>query len=252
MRLLLLNPNMTQLVTDQMAETAKSVAALGTEIKCATARRGLPYIGGRAEAQIGGAIVLEMIAESLGDIDAAVVAAFGDPGVQAARELFDLPIVGVSEAAMLTACLLGVRFAIVTFSPGLVGWYGDCVELNGMTGRCAGVHALDMTFAEASSEQPAKTKLLVNFAAKVIRETNADSLIFGGAPLTGLAARVREQIPVPIIDPVAAAVKQAEALLALATRKPTIGSFRRPAPKATFGLPESLAGWIEHRTGRRT
>ncbi len=29
-----------------------------------------------------------------------VIAAFGDPGLIAARELFDLPIVGMAEAAM--------------------------------------------------------------------------------------------------------------------------------------------------------
>lgn len=247
MRILLLNPNMTTAVTELMTESGRSVAAVGTEIIPATATRGLPYISTRADAQIGGAIALEMLAEHEGRVDAAIIAAFGDPGLLGARELFDIPVVGVSEAAMLTACMLGRQFAIVTFSTRLVGWYRDCVELNGMGARCAGIHALDLAFADVAGDQEGSSERLLQLAAKVIRDSGAESLIFGGAPLAGLARRVAGQIPIPIVDPVAAAVKQAEALIALAPRKPATGSFQRPAPKATSGLTRQLAARLEHR-----
>lgn len=246
MRLLLLNPNMTEAVTDLMAEAARAVAAPGTELVPVTAQRGVPYISTRAEAQIGGAIALEILAAHA-DVDAAIIAAFGDPGLFAARELFDFPVVGVSEAAMLTACMLGKRFAVVTFSSALAGWYRDCVEVNGMSDRCAGIHALDLSFAEVTGDQRGNSDVLVEFAGKVVRDSHADVLIFGGAPLAGLARRERERIPVPIVDPVGAAVKQAEALTALAPRKAVIGSFQRPAAKSTVGLDPYLAARIEHR-----
>jgi Asp/Glu/hydantoin racemase len=246
-RLLLLNPNMSHDVTVRMAEAGRAVASAGTEIVPVTAKRGMPYISTRAEAQVGGAIALEMLAAHNGGIDAAIIAAFGDPGLLAARELFDFPVIGVSEAAMLTACMLGKRFAIVTFSGALAGWYRDCVELNGMADRCAGIHGLDLSFSDVTNSQPSNSDLLVELAQKVIRESNADVLIFGGAPLAGMARRERDRIPVPIVDPVSAAVKQAEALVALAPRKPVSGSFRRPAAKRTVGLDASLAARIEHR-----
>lgn len=245
-RLLLLNPNMTEAVTDLMAEAGRAVAAPGTELLPVTARRGVPYISTRAEAQIGGAIALEMLAAHDGAIDAAIVAAFGDPGLFAARELFDFPVIGVSEAAMLTACMLGKRFAVVTFSNALIGWYRDCVDVNGMGERCAGIHALDLTFAEVTGDQRGNSDVLVELAGKVVRDSHADVLIFGGAPLAGLARRERERIPVPIVDPVGAAVKQAEALVSLEPRKAVTGSFQRPAAKPTFGLDPLLAARIEH------
>ena len=99
---------------------AKLAAAPGTIISTATATRGVPYIATRAEAQIGGAIALEMLAERHREYDAAIIAAFGDPGLFGARELFDIPVVGMAEASMLTACMLGRRFAIVTFAARLV------------------------------------------------------------------------------------------------------------------------------------
>jgi allantoin racemase len=246
LRILLLNPNMTEAVTDLMSASGRAAAAAGTEIVPITASRGVPYISTRAEAQIGGAIALEMLAEHDDSIDAAIIAAFGDPGLLGARELFDFPVIGVSEAAMLMACMLGQRFAIVTFSTILVGWYRDCVELNGFEDRCAGIHALDLPFAEVAEDANGNSDLLVELAGKVISDSGADSLIFGGAPLAGLAARSRDRIPVPIVDPVAAAVKQAEALVALKLRKAVAGSFRRPTAKTTVGLAPRLAARIEH------
>ena len=69
----------------------------------------------------------------------------------------------------------------------------------------------------------------------------------GKAPLSGLAAKVADRIPVPVVDQVAAAVKQAETLVALRPRKASAGTFRRPGPKPTTGLPDALARHIEHR-----
>jgi len=244
LRILLLNPNMTESVTAMMVESGQSVAAIGTEILPATAPRGMPYISTRAEAQIGGAIALEMLADHEGQVDAAILAAFGDPGLLGARELFDFPVIGVSEAAMLTACMLGRQFAIVTFSNSLVGWYRDCVDLNGMAARCAGIHALDLAFADVAGDQEASAERLVALAYEVVRDSGADSLIFAGAPLAGLARRSAHLIPVPVIDPVAAAVKLAEALVALGPCKAAMGSFQRPAPKQTVGLSERLTARI--------
>ena len=75
-------------------------------------------------------------------------------------------------------------------------------------------------------------------------------IILSGAPLAGLAARVRGQISVPIVDPIAAAVKQAEALARLAPGKATAGGFARPAPKPNFGLSPAL-GRLMARGDRR-
>ena len=89
MKILLVNPNMTQAMTDRLAAVARRVAAPGTEIVPLTATHGFPYISSRSEAQIAGAVALEMIAGNLEGADAVVIAAFGDPGLKAARELFN-------------------------------------------------------------------------------------------------------------------------------------------------------------------
>jgi len=247
LNILVLNPNTTQEVTDLLLAAGQCAAAPDTKLVGRTATRGVPYIATRAEAQIGGAIVLEMLAELRGEFVAAIIAAFGDPGLLGASELFDFPIVGMAEAAMLTACMLGRRFAIVTFAPALSPWYQECVDLHGLSGRCAGIRTLDSTFASLATVRDEKEGLLIDLARRAVIKDAADVVILAGAPLAGLAPRVADRIPVPVIDQAAAAVKQAEALVALAPRKATAGAFRRPDAKPTTSLPEALARRIEHR-----
>jgi allantoin racemase len=247
MRILLLNPNTTEAITQRLLAVARPAAAAGTEIVPLTAPRGVPFIASRAEAQIGGAVALEMLAEHHDQVDAAVIAAFGDPGLMGARELFDIPIVGMAEAAMLAACMLGRRFAIVTFARALGPWYEECVAMHGLQSRCAGIRMLDESFSDIADVQEEKEEVIIRLAERAIVEDGADCIILAGAPLAGLAEKVAERIPVPVIDQMVAALKLAEALVALKPRKATAGTFRRPPAKSTLGLAEALAARIEHR-----
>ncbi|MBT9291612.1 aspartate/glutamate racemase family protein [Prosthecodimorpha staleyi] len=241
MRILVANPNTSESVTERLLAVGRAAAAPGTELVGATAPRGVPYISSRIEAQIGGAVLLETLAERAAGFDAVIVAAFGDPGLGAARELLDIPVVGYAEAAMVTALMLGRRFAVVTFTTAMEPWYRECIEANGLQGRSAGVRCADRAFTSIDSVQAEMEDHLVALAGRAIVEDGADVIVLGGAPLAGLAARVRGRVPVPCVDAMVAAVKQAEALVALDPAKPTVGNYRRPAGKPSTGLAPALA-----------
>ena len=148
---------------------------------------------------------------------------------------------------MLTACMLGARFGIVTFSSALKPWYHECVAYHGLAARCAGIFASKQPLAAAiESVQHDQTEALVTLALEAIA-AGADTIILAGAPLSGLAAQVRDRIPVPVIDCAMAAIKQAETLATLNLRKPTAGSFQRPGAKPSQGLAPPLASWIAHQ-----
>lgn len=247
MRLLILNPNTSAGVTDLIAAAARDSAAPGTRLTFATATRGVPYIATRTEAAIGGHVALEMLAEHQPGFDAAVIAAFGDPGLGAARELFPQPIVGLAEAGMLTACMMGEKFAIVTFSNALSAWYRECVEWHALTARLAGIFSLTEPFRAIDDVQAEKADRLVALCHDALAQSDADVIVLAGAPLAGFAAKVRDRVPVPLVDCVAAAVCQAETLVRLGMAAPTAGSFARPGAKATAGLSPALAAWIEGR-----
>ncbi|MCB8881354.1 aspartate/glutamate racemase family protein [Acidisoma cellulosilytica] len=244
MRLLLLNPNTTEALTERMASVARGIAAETTVIDAITAPRGLPYIATRAEAVIGGAIALEMLADLSAPYDAVIMAAFGDPALNAARELLSVPVVGLAEASILTACMLGRRFSIVTFSANLAPWFEECVAANGMGGRLASLRVARQAFSDIDLVQAEMTAALVEAATLAAREDGAEVIILGGAPLAGLARRVAPLLPVPVIDSVEAATRMAETLALLKPRKAEIGSFRLPDGKPTVGLPAALASLL--------
>jgi allantoin racemase len=158
-------------------------------------------------------------------------------------------VIGISEAAMLAACMLGRRFLIISFTPVMRPWYEECVEMHGLGGRCAGVRALEGSFRSVSEVQEEKESLLVDLAIEAIAETQADVLIPGGAPLAGLADKIRSRIPVPVVDPTQAAVKLCEALIGLTPGNATAGTFRRPAAKPSIGLDAALAARIAREDG---
>lgn len=245
MRILLANPNTSVSVTDRIAAVARAVAAPGTEIVAVTGTSGVPYIASRAEAAIAARTTMELMAEHGAGCDAAIVAAFADPGLGGAREVMAVPVIGLAEAAMLTACMLGRRFAIVTFSGFLVPWYRECVDYHGLSSRLAAIRNLDAPFSGIDAVQAELGDLLVALCQRTVAETEADVIILGGAPLAGLARMVRDRVPVPLVDGVEAAVLQAEALVRLAAAKATAGSFRRPPPKPATGLPAALSAMLD-------
>lgn len=247
MKILIANPNTSTAVTDRLVAAGKLVAAPGTELLPMTAQRGVPYIATRAEAAIGAAAALEMLAERRDDIDAAVVAAFGDPGLGGARELFDYPVVGMAEAAMLTACMLGRSFGIVSFSRSLEPWFAEIVAWHGLSGRCAAIRTLDEGFHSIDDVQDEKEQVLIDLALRTVKDDDADVIILAGAPLAGLANKIRERVPVPLVDGIQAAVTMAEGLVRLKPRKATTGTYRRPAAKESKGLASALADVIARR-----
>ncbi len=248
MRILLLNPNTSESLTHQMVKVAEAHCSQDTEVVGVTAERGVPYIASRTEAAIAACSVLEMLAERHNDFDGAIVAAFADPGLGAARESFDIPVVGLAEAGMITACMVGKSFSIVTFSTSLGAWYRECVAWNGLTGRCASIRMLDQDFDSISNIIGEKEEALVRLANAAVVEDDADVIVLAGAPLSGLAERIRGRVPVPMIDCCAASIRQIETLVGLGLQKPTSGTFRRPGAKETKGLNTALADRIEHRS----
>jgi allantoin racemase len=240
MKTLIVNPNTSAAVTRIIEGEACRSAAPGHAIVAVGARFGPQYVENRAEAAIAAHAVLEAIAEHAGGCDAVIVAAFGDPGVEAARELFDLPVVGISEAAFHFAYLLGRRYSVVCMTPRLRTWYLECAAAADMDKRLASIRALPTLPGTLETARVAARSALLEQCLLAIEEDDAEVLVVGGGPLAGLARELAPELPVPVIDGVSCAVRMVEALHGLAPRKAIRGSFARPAPKPAVGLAEPL------------
>ena len=240
-RIFVLNANTTASITDLIARTARASARPGTKIVSATAPFGPNYIQSRAEAAIAAHGVLTGLAQAKRPIDAAVIACFGEPGLFAARELFDFPVVGMAEAAMLTACQLGRRFAILTAGARWPAMLDDLIDDYGLRDRHAGTLALPVSGLQASRNRAAVVTALVRLARRAEADLGADVIILGGAGLAGLAPQLRTRCPLPVVDGLAAAIAQAEVLAHLAPSKARVGQFAKPSALGFVGIDPALA-----------
>ena len=240
MKLLLINPNITAAMTEAMAAEARRFASAGTDIVAATAAFGTLYVENRVEAAIASHAVLDVLARCADGCDAAIVSAFGDPGLAAAREFADIPVLGIEESAILTAWMLGRRYSIVCLTPRLRRWYIECAEDHGLAGRLASVRALDIAIPDITRAKEQCRERLIAACMAAIEEDEAEVIIFGGGPIAGLAREAADAIPVPTLDGVSCAVRMAEALVGLHPRPAARGSFARPAPKPAKGLAPAL------------
>lgn len=235
MRILIVNPNTTQSMTEKAAAAAKAVAAPGTVIASATSRMGPASIEGHYDGALAVPGLLAEIrqAEAAG-ADAAVIACFDDTGLDAARSLAGIPVLGLCEAALVTAGFLAQRFSVVTTLERSRVLIENLARHYGMGGR-ATVRAADipvLQLEDKASGAIGKLKAQIELA---LRDDGAEAIVLGCAGMADLAYRLQTDYGVPVIDGVSAAVKQAEALVAQRLRTSKRGSYAAPLPKAYSG-----------------
>ena len=172
MRILVLNPNTSADITARLSAAAQTGGGRRNRHHDSDGASAAFPISRRARRRRSAApIALEMLAELHRDCDAAIVAAFGDPGLFGARELFDIPVVGMAEASMLTACMLGRRFAIVTFARALGPWYQECVDMHGLTGVAPASACSTIRSTRSATCRTRRKHLLVELAGRAAQDS---------------------------------------------------------------------------------
>lgn len=244
MKLLIINPNISRDVTSLIESEARRSARPATELSMVTAAFGVAYIETRAEAQIGGYASMQIAAEHYLQHDAVIVAAFGDPGLPALREILPIPVTGMTESALVSACQQGNRFSVIAISQRIQSWYRETIASYGFSDRLASIRALDEPLAHIGRVQQDQGDRLVALAERAVADDGADVLILAGAPLAGLARSVSHRLPVPALDGVTCAMHQAQAMVDLAATTPRRGSFAPPPSKGCQGLSEALSSLV--------
>jgi Asp/Glu/hydantoin racemase len=237
MRILVVNSNTTESVTQRIGAAARAAAGPGTEIVAVSAPFGLPLIVTRADWLAAGPATLAALARHRGDYDAAVIACFGDPGLDAAKELLDVPVLGISEAAFHAACMLGRRFGVVSFTAALRPMFEDCLAHHGLAARCAGFRMGPAFSGDPGSVAEERLELLAALCGQSVAEDGAECVILAGGPLAGIAPLLQPRVAVPLVDGTQAAVRLAEAMAGLMPRHP-----RAHRARALTGFAAEVAG----------
>ena len=237
-KILVVNPNTTASMTQTIGAAARTVAAPGTEISAVTSSMGPASIEGFYDEAFAVPGLIQALLEAP-DADAGIIACFDDTGLDAARSVARFPVVGICEAALVTAGQLAKRIAIVTTLPRSIVPLEELVRRYGFADRAlvtacnVAVLDLEKTGSDAAEKLDAEIALAL--------DKGAEAIVLGCAGMADLALTLSQRFGVPVIDGVAAAVKQAEALVGLKLTTSRRGSYAFPAAKSYAGMLEPFA-----------
>lgn len=243
MRLLLLNGNTDAAITAMLARhAAEAIPRLGlpaAELDAVTAGFGARYIATRAAVAVAGHAVLAALAEHVGPdnprgYDAALIACFGEPGIEAAREVMPIPVVGMAEASIAAALAIAPRIALLTGGALWVPMLEEFALVRGHGRERVLVRGVAPTGDMIARDPDGAVALLAEAARETVAE-GAGAVVLGGAGLAGLASRVAPLVPVPVLDSLDCALAAA-----LGGRTPAVRVAQAPA----VGLSAPLARWF--------
>ena len=200
----LINPNTSEATTASMLRIAKEAAGPGIRIEGLTAPFGAPLITTPA-ALTRAAEAVVALAPQLRAARAVLVAAFGDPGVLALRDLLAVPVTGLAEAGMREAAQGGRRFAVVTTTPDLRDGIAAMAEAHGHDRFLGTWTTPDDPVALASNDAALATALAAACARAV--DAGAEAIVIGGGPLAEAARTIAPNSPVSLIEPLPAAIR---------------------------------------------
>jgi Asp/Glu/hydantoin racemase len=190
-----------------MLRIARESLPADAAIHGVTAAAGAPVITDEAALAIAAEAVASIAAAlDPGAWDGVIIGAFGDPGLEAARACLPVPVTGLAEAALREAGAGGRRFAIVTTTPGLDDAIRRRVALYGLAGQLASLRFTPAPPAALMAD-PARLEAALLAASRLaVAQDGADAIVIGGGPLAVAARALRDQLDVPLIEPVPCAV----------------------------------------------
>lgn len=207
-----------------------------TNVSVVTLERGTASIESAYDEALAAPGILDRVTEAAADgVDAVFVSCFGDPGVHAAREIVDLPVVGGFEPAMLTAMSLGDRVGVITVVPNVLSMLRGLARVYGITDRIGSLRYVDMPVLDLGAHDELIDRLEAQ-AIEALQKDEADVFVLGCTGMLTVAGSLAERLraqgyDVPVVDPTAAAVTWLESSVRMRLR-PSRTAYMRPAEKA--------------------
>jgi len=241
MRIKIINPNTTQSMTEKIGACARAAARAGTQVIAVSPAMGPVSIESHYdEALAAPGVLAEIASGERAGCDAYIIACFGDPALLAARELARGPVIGIAEAAMHVAALLGQRFSVVTTLARTAGQAWHLAEIYGMKRFCANVRACELPVLalEDAAEQPLER--ITAECRRALAEDGSDVIVLGCAGMADWCTQIAHTLGVPVVDGVSAAMELAQSLVALKLSTSKRGELAAPLPKPVLGLLEGF------------
>ncbi|MET0443291.1 MAG: aspartate/glutamate racemase family protein [Pseudorhodoplanes sp.] len=212
LRIVIINPNTSEHITALLVHEASRIAGPDAQIRGVTAPFGSPALEGPEELAIAAHAVLEALAAVV-DCDAAIIGAFGDPGLDAARDMVPMPVYGLGLSGLRAAGANKRRFAIVTVGSAMRDSIERAVRDAGLQHSLVALHFIKSSVLELAGDRHNHLDALVEAANACVLQYGAEAVLFGGAPFASIAREIGDRVAVPVLDGLTCAITDAIAAL---------------------------------------
>jgi Asp/Glu/hydantoin racemase len=215
-RILVINPNSTQSVTDGIDRALDPLRLAGGPVfECVTLAEGPPGI--QTQRDVDGVIapLSKLIASRDDDCDGFVIACYSDPGLHSAREVTRKPVLGISECGVLTALTLGHRFGVIAILAGSIPRHLRYLGAMGVMDRLAAELPVGLQVTELADAGRTRERLIAT-GRQLVNDHGAHVVVMGCAGMAQYRRALEDAIGVPVVEPTQAAAGMALARVRLA------------------------------------
>jgi allantoin racemase len=232
MKIMVINPNTSVSMTDHLRAELEKIKRADTRLTVLCPDSGPITIESAYDEALAVPPTLELVRRANAEgYDGVILACFSDPGIHAAKEISEIPVVGIQEASLHAAAMLGFKFTILTPLARRIPHKHEEVRRYRLEGSLASVRALGMSVAETDADPARTKKRILEVAARAAEEDGAEVMILGCAGMAGYAAEVERELGIVVLDPSAVALKLCEALIDAGLRHSKRALFARPPAK---------------------
>ena len=201
MRILIINPNSDPEMTAAIQRSAEAFASGEFEVATESTPGAPRFIETYQDESLCAPGMILLVGENEADCDAFVVACHCDPNLDLLKEMTEVPVVGIGEASMKIATMLGHSFSVVTT---------HTRSIPGKLAQARKYHLQDMLVSVRApakgSEDLSDEQLFLNLSRQAVEEDLAEVIVLGCAGLTGMDKLIQEKLGVPVLDGVICAL----------------------------------------------
>lgn len=248
-KILVINPNTAQETAEQMQAACRKIASPGTVVDATYIQANAAFASHKVFSYVDLSIctveTVKIAWKKRKDYNGMIVAGFSDVGVDAMKEILDIPVLGIAEASYHVASLLGHRFGVLTGTSKWTPPKHDYIRALGLESKAVSFRSYS-EWDDSDSSVALEDRLLAA-ARLAVHEDGAEVIILGGGPLVGFGKIIEAKLGVPVIDPTLATFKLMEGLIDLGYTQSKIGRWKKPLDvlEDTTGSIQYNRGWLD-------
>lgn len=204
-KILIVNPNRDTDMEAVILANARKCAPRDTEVDAKSVPSAPLFIENYVDEIVAGTGMLELIEKEEANYDAFIIACHSDVNMDALREKTSKPVIGIGQASLHVASMLGHSFSVIQTTRHSVPMKEDMIRQYGLWERCASVRSVP-------GDDPT-VENMIKAAGEAVEEDGAEVIVLGCAGLAGQEGVIQDALGVPVVDGVACAVFLAAGLV---------------------------------------